>query len=315
MVSRYHQMKLFTGTANPTLAQEIATHLGVSLGGVRISRFANGEIYVRFDESIRGVDVFVVQPFSKPVNETLMELLIMIDALKRASAGRITAVIPFYAYARQEKKTAPREPITARMVADILSSAGADRILTMDLHSPAIQGFFNIPVDNLTALPMLSQYIKEKNIKDGVVIAPDAGSVKKAEKLATYLHLPLGVMYKRRPGPNVAEMSFFIGDVKGKSPIIIDDMIDTAGSLEQVINALEEREAEEIHILATHGVFSPPALDRLNRPNIEELVVCNTLPLTEDPAYPKLKLLSVAPLFAEAIRRIHNNVSVSVLFN
>lgn len=315
MVSRYHQMKLFTGTANPTLAQEIATHLGVSLGGVRISRFANGEIYVRYDESIRGADVFVVQPFSKPVNETLMELLIMIDALKRASAGRITAVIPFYAYARQEKKTAPREPITARMVADILSSAGADRILTMDLHSPAIQGFFNIPVDNLTALPKLSQYMKEKNINDGVVIAPDAGSVKKAEKLATYLHLPLGVMYKRRPGPNVAEMSFFIGDVKGKSPIIIDDMIDTAGSLEQVINALEEREAKEIHILATHGVFSPPALERLNRPSVNELVVCNTLPLAEDPSYPKLKLLSVAPLFAEAIKRIHQNVSVSVLFD
>ncbi len=315
MVSRYHQMKLFTGTANPTLAQEIATHLGVSLGGVRISRFANGEIYVRYDESIRGADVFVVQPFSKPVNETLMELLIMIDALKRASAGQITAVIPFYAYARQEKKTAPREPITARMVADILSSAGADRILTMDLHSPAIQGFFNIPVDNLTALPKLSQYMKEKNINDGVVIAPDAGSVKKAEKLATYLHLPLGVMYKRRPGPNVAEMSFFIGDVKGKSPIIIDDMIDTAGSLEQVINALEEREAKEIHILATHGVFSPPALERLNRPSVKELVVCNTLPLAEDPSYPKLKLLSVAPLFAEAIKRIHQNVSVSVLFD
>ncbi|MBA2133502.1 ribose-phosphate diphosphokinase [Capillibacterium thermochitinicola] len=315
MVSQFQKMKLFTGTANPALAQEIATLLGVSLGGVRISRFANGEIYVRYDESIRGADVFVVQPFSKPVNETLMELLIMIDALKRASAGRITAVIPFYAYARQEKKTAPREPITARMVADILTSAGADRILTMDLHSPAIQGFFNIPCDNLTALPKLSQYIKEKNIEDGVVIAPDAGSVKKAEKLATYLHLPLGVMYKRRPGPNVAEMSFFIGDVKGKSPIIIDDMIDTAGSLEQVINALEEREAKEIHILATHGVFSPPALERLNRPSVKELVVCNTLPLTEDPSYPKLKLLSVAPLFAEAIQRIHENNSVSVLFD
>ena len=282
---------------------------------MRISRFANGEIYVRYDESIRGADVFVVQPFSKPVNETLMELLVMIDALRRASAGRITAVIPFYAYARQEKKTAPREPITARMVADILTTAGADRILTMDLHSPAIQGFFNIPCDNLTALPKLSQYIKEKEIEDGVVIAPDAGSVKKAEKLATYLHLPLGVMYKRRPGPNVAEMSFFIGDVKGKSPIIIDDMIDTAGSLEQVINALEEREAKEIHILATHGVFSPPALERLNRPSVKELVVCNTLPLAENPAYPKLKLISVAPLFAEAIRRIHENISVSVLFD
>lgn len=315
MVSRYPQLKLFTGTANPALAQEIASHLGVSLGGVRISRFANGEIYVRYDESIRGADVFVVQPFSKPVNETLMELLVMIDALRRASAGRITAVIPFYAYARQEKKTAPREPITARMVADILTTAGADRILTMDLHSPAIQGFFNIPCDNLTALPKLSQYIKEKEIEDGVVIAPDAGSVKKAEKLATYLHLPLGVMYKRRPGPNVAEMSFFIGDVKGKSPIIIDDMIDTAGSLEQVINALEERKAKEIHILATHGVFSPPALERLNRPSVKELVVCNTLPLAENPAYPKLKLISVAPLFAEAIRRIHENISVSVLFD
>lgn len=315
MVSNYQQMKVFSGTANPALAEEIANFLGVSLGGVRISRFANGEIYVRFDESIRGVDVFVIQPFSKPVNETLMELLIMIDALKRASAGRITAVIPFYAYGRQEKKTAPREPITARMVADILSTAGADRILTMDLHSPAIQGFFNIPVDNLTALPKLSQYIKEKNLQDGVVIAPDAGSVKKAEKLATYLHLPLGVMYKRRPGPNVAEMSFFIGDVKGKTPIIIDDMIDTAGSLEQVINALEEREAKEIYILATHGVFSPPALDRLNRPNIKELVVCNTLPLNPNPNYPKLKVLSVAQLFGDAIRRIHENRSVSVLFD
>ena len=314
MVRRYHQMKLFTGTANPTLAQEIATHLGVSLGGVRISRFANGEIYVRYDESIRGADVFVVQPFSKPVNETLMELLIMIDALKRASAGRITAVIPFYAYARQEKKTAPREPITARMVADILSSAGADRILTMDLHSPAIQGFFNFPVDNLTALPKLSQYMKEKNINDGVVLAPDAGSVK-SRKTCYLPAFAFGVMYKRRPGPNVAEMSFFIGDVKGKSPIIIDDMIDTAGSLEQVINALEEREAKEIHILATHGVFSPPALERLNRPSVKELVVCNTLPLAEDPSYPKLKLLSVAPLFAEAIKRIHQNVSVSVLFD
>ncbi len=315
MVSRYHQMKLFTGTANPALAQEIADYLGVSLGGVRISRFANGEIYVRYDESIRGVDVFVIQPFSKPVNETLMELLIMIDALKRASAGRITAVIPFYAYGRQEKKTAPREPITARMVADILSAAGADRILTMDLHSPAIQGFFNIPVDNLTALPQLSAYIKEQNFTDGVVIAPDAGAVKKAEKLATSLHLPLGVMYKRRPAPNVAEMSFFIGDVEGKSPIIIDDMIDTAGSLSQVINALVERGSKDIHILTTHGVFSPPALDRMNRPNIKELVVCNTLPLTPDPNYPKLKILSVAPLFGDAIKRIHKNISVSDLFD
>jgi ribose-phosphate pyrophosphokinase len=315
LMSQYNRMKLFSGTANPALAEEIAAFLGISLGGVRISRFANGEIYVRFEESIRGVDVFVVQPFSNPVNETLMELLIMVDALKRASAGRITAVIPFYAYARQEKKTAPREPITARMVADILSTAGVDRIVTMDLHSPAIQGFFNIPVDHLTALPKLSQYIQEKNIEDGVVIAPDAGSVKKAEKLAAYLHLPLGVMYKKRPSPNVAEMSFFIGEVKGKTPIIIDDMIDTAGSLIQVIKALEERDAKASYILATHGIFSPPALERLSRPNIKELIVCNTLPVSENANLPKLKVLSIAPLLGDAIRRIHQNISVSALFN
>lgn len=313
-MSPFHQMKLFTGTANPALAEEIADFLSVSLGGVHISRFANGEIYVRFKESIRGADVFVIQPCSKPVNETLMELLIMVDALKRASAGRITTVIPFYAYARQEKKSAPREPITARMVADILSTAGVDRIVTMDLHAPAIQGFFNIPVDHLTALPKLSQYIKEKNIKNGVVIGPDAGSVKKAEKLAASLHWPLGVMYKRRPAPNVAEMSFFIGEVKDKTSIIIDDMIDTGGSLEQVITALEERGAREIYILATHGVFSPPALKRLNRPSIKEIVVCNTLPRSEGNSHPKLKVLSVASLLGDTIGRIHRNISVSELF-
>jgi len=315
-VSQFNQIKLFTGTANPVLAQEIADFLGISLGGVRISRFANGEIYVRYDESIRGVDVFVVQPFSKPVNENLMELLVMVDALKRASAGRITAVIPFYAYARQEKKTAPREPITARMVADILTTAGVDRIITMDLHTPAIQGFFNIPVDHMTALPMLAQYINEAQIKDGVIIAPDAGSVKKAEKLAARLHLPLGVMYKRRPAPNVAEMTFFIGDVENKTPIIIDDMVDTAGSLSQVFDALIERGAKkEIIILTTHGILSPPALERLSHPAIKEIVICNTLPIPKEKILPSMKIISVAPLLGDAIRRIHQNISVSVLFN
>lgn len=315
-MSQFNQIKLFTGTANPVLAQEIADFLGISLGGVRISRFANGEIYVRYDESIRGVDVFVVQPFSKPVNENLMELLVMVDALKRASAGRITAVIPFYAYARQEKKTAPREPITARMVADILTTAGVDRIITMDLHTPAIQGFFNIPVDHMTALPMLAQYINEAQIKDGVIIAPDAGSVKKAEKLAARLHLPLGVMYKRRPAPNVAEMTFFIGDVENKTPIIIDDMVDTAGSLSQVFDALIERGAKkEIIILTTHGILSPPALERLSHPAIKEIVICNTLPIPKEKILPSMKIISVAPLLGDAIRRIHQNISVSVLFN
>lgn len=313
---QFNQMKLFTGSANPQLGQELADFLGVSLGGVKISRFANGEIYVRYEESIRGADVFLVQPLAQPVNEHLMELLIMIDALKRASAGRITAIIPYYGYARQEKKTAPREPITARMVADILSAVGADRVVTMDLHSPAIQGFFNIPVDHLTALPMLAQYIRLKDIKDGVIIAPDAGSVKKAEKLATRLDMPLGVMYKRRPAPNVAELAFFIGEVEGKTPIIIDDMVDTAGSILQVVDALVTRGAkQEIILLATHGILSPPAKERLSHPAIKEIVLTNSLPIPEERRLPNMHFLSVAPLLGDAVRRIHQDISVSVLFD
>lgn len=315
-MSQFSQMKLFTGSANPQLGQELADFLGVSLGGVKISRFANGEIYVRYEESIRGADVFVVQPLAQPVNEHLMELLIMIDALKRASAGRITPIIPYYGYARQEKKSAPREPITARMVADILSAVGADRVITMDLHSPAIQGFFNIPVDHLTALPMLAQYIRLKDIKDGVIIAPDAGSVKKAEKLATRLNLPLGVMYKRRPAPNVAELAFFIGEVEGKTPIIIDDMVDTAGSILQVVDALVTRGAkQEIVLLATHGILSPPAKERLSHPAIKEIVLTNSLPINEDKLLPNMHFLSVAPLLGDAVRRVHQDISVSVLFD
>lgn len=317
-MSQYGSMKLFSGTSHPQLGEEIARHLKTNLGVVKISRFANGEIYVRFEESIRGADVFIVQSFSNHINinDAIMEMLIMIDALKRASAGRITAVIPYYCYARQEKKSAPREPITARMLADIISAAGADRIVTMDLHAPAIQGFFNIPVDHMTALPMLANYIKQKNLSDGVIIAPDAGSVKKAEKLATRLDLPVGVMYKRRPAPNVAELTFFIGEVKDKTPIIIDDMVDTAGSIMQVVYALIERGAKpEIHLLTTHGIFSPPAMERLNHEAIKEVVVCNTLPLPPEKILPKFTILSVAPLLGEAINRIHKDVSVSTLFD
>lgn len=315
-MSQYGPMKIFSGTANPLLGQEIAEYLGVRLGGINISRFANGEIFVRFEESIRGSDVFILQSFTENVNDQIMELLIMIDALKRASAGRITAVIPYYCYSRQEKKAAPREPIAARMLADIITTAGADRVITMDLHAPAIQGFFNIPVDHMTALPMLAQYIQGKNLSDGVVIAPDAGSVKKAEKLAARLDLPLGVMYKRRPAPNIAEMAFFIGDVKGKTPIIIDDMVDTAGSIMQVVNALLERDAKpEIYLLTTHGVFSPPAIERLKHEAIKEIVVCNTIPFTPERRLPKMTILSVAPLLGDAIRRIHQDISVSVLFD
>ena len=313
---QFSSLKLFSGTSNPLLGKEIAENLGISLGAVNIARFATGEIYVRFLESVRGADVFILQSLSNSVNDVIMEMLIMIDALKRASAGRITAVIPYYAYARQEKKSAPREPITARMLADIISAAGADRIVSMDLHAPAIQGFFNIPVDHLTAVPMLSQYIKQKKITNGVIIAPDAGSVKKAEKLATRLDMPLGVMYKRRPAPNVAEITIFIGEVTGKTPIIIDDMVDTAGSIMQVVDALAERGANpEIHLLTTHGIFSPPAIDRLKNDAIKEVVVCNTIPLSADKLLPKFTVLSVAPLLADAIRRIHQDMTVSVLFD
>jgi ribose-phosphate pyrophosphokinase len=315
-LSRYGPMKLFSGTSNPQLGQEIADYLGISLGGVKISRFANGEIYVRFEESIRGSDVFIVQSLSNTVNDLVMEMLIMIDALKRASAGRITAIIPYYCYARQEKKSAPREPITARMLADIISTVGADRVITMDLHAPAIQGFFNIPVDHMTALPMLAQYIKQYNLSDAVIIAPDAGSVKKAEKLAARLDLPLGVMYKRRPAPNVAEITFFIGEVQDKTPIIIDDMVDTAGSIMQVVDFLIKKGAKpEIHLLTTHAIFSPPAIERLKHEAIKDVVVCNTIPLPPDKLLPKITVLSVAPLFGDAIRRIHQDISVSVLFD
>lgn len=315
-MSQYGPMKIFCGTSNPQLGQEIADYLGVRLGGVNISRFANGEIHVMYNESIRGSDVFIVQSFITNVNDSIMEMLIMIDALKRASAGRITAVIPYYCYSRQEKKTAPREPITARMMADIISTVGADRVITMDLHAPAIQGFFNIPVDHMTALPMLAQYIKQKNLTDAVIIAPDAGSVKKAEKLATRLDLPLGVMYKRRPAPNVAEVTFFIGDVKDKTPIIIDDMVDTAGSIMQVVQTVLDRGAKpEIHLLTTHGIFSPPAMDRMQHEAIKEIIVTNSIPLSPEKMLPKVTVLSVAPLLGDAIRRIHQDISVSVLFD
>lgn len=315
-MSQFTKMKLFSGTANPKLGQEIADFLGISLGEVTISRFACGEIYVKYEESIRGVDVFILQPLSTPVNEYLMELLIMIDAAKRASAGRITAVIPYFGYARQEKKDAPREPITARMVADILTEVGAERVITMDLHSPAIQGFFNIPVDHLTALPMLAQFCAHRQLSNGVVISADAGGVKKAEKLATRLDLPLGVMYKRRPSHNIAEMTTFIGDVEGKTPIIIEDLIDTGGSLMQVCRALLERGANpEIHILTSHGVFSDPAIERMGFDAIKEIVITNSIALPAHKMIPKMTVLSIAPLLGDAIRRIHHDVSVSVLFD
>lgn len=310
------ELKLFTGTANPRLGASVAGQLGVPLGNVDIHRFRCGEIYVRYLETVRGDDVFVIQPFAVPVNENLVEMLIMIDTLKRASADRITAVIPYYGYARQEKKDAPREPISARMVADVLTTVGANRVVVIDLHAPAIQGFFNIPVDHLTALPMFADYCSAKQISNGIIIAPDAGRVKTAERLASRLDMPVGVVYKRRPSHNVSEVTHVIGDVEGKTCIVIEDIIDTGGSVVNVVEALLKGGARpEVLVCATHAVLSGDAPVRLSHPSIAELVVTDTVPIPEDRMLDKISVLSVAPLIAEAIRRIHENVSISALFS
>ncbi len=308
--------KIFVGTSVPDLGEEVADRLGVELGRVLVKRFSCGEIYVRFEETVRGHDIFLIQSISEPVNENFMELILMVDALRRASAGRINAVVPHYGYARQEKKVAPREPISARMVADVLTTVGVDRVITIDLHAPAIQGFFNIPVDHLTALPLLADYFKKKDLRDAVVVALDAGGIRRAEMLATRLDLPLVGMYKRRPEHNVAEVTHVIGDVEGKKPIIIEDLIDTGGTLVGGVEALLEHGAlPEVYVCATHPVFSGPAPERLRHPAIREVVVTNTIPIPEAKQSPKLKLLSIAALVAAAIHRIHTEGSVSELFN
>lgn len=309
-------MKVFSGTANPALAQEIAQCLGAELGRVRISRFADGETYVKFDESVRGVDAFIIQPTCAPVDTNLVELLIMIDALRRASADRITAVIPYYGYARQEKKDAPREPITAKLVADILTTAGADRVVTMDLHADAIQGFFNIPVDHLTAIGMFCNYYKAKNLDDIVVVSADEGRVKKVRKVVTRLNAPLAVGYKHHPEQGISEVTHLAGDVRGKTPVIIEDMISTGGSIMECVDALLAQGCKpEIYVGATHGVLSGQAFERLSRPEIKEVVVTNTIPVPADKSNGKVKVLSVAPIFAEAIRRVHENQSINSLFD
>ena len=308
--------KIFVGTSVPDLGEEVADRLGVELGRVLVKRFSCGEIYVRFEETVRGHDIFLIQSISEPVNENFMELILMVDALRRASAGRINAVVPHYGYARQEKKVAPREPISARMVADVLTTVGVDRVINIDLHAPAIQGFFNIPVDHLTALPLLADYFKKKDLRDAVVVALDAGGIRRAEMLATRLDLPLVGMYKRRPEHNVAEVTHVIGDVEGKKPIIIEDLIDTGGTLVGGVEALLEHGAlPEVYVCATHPVFSGPAPERLRHPAIREVVVTNTIPIPEAKQSPKLKLLSIAALVAAAIHRIHTEGSVSELFN
>jgi ribose-phosphate pyrophosphokinase len=310
-----NRLEVFTGNANPNLAREIAKHLGIPLGDSWVGTFSDGEIQVRIKETVRGADVFVVQPFSYPVNDSIMEMLIMIDALMRASAGRITAVIPYYGYARQDRKARSRDPITAKMLADILAAAGADRVLTMDLHAGQIQGFFNFPVDHLKAMPILADYFKNKSLGEVVVVSPDVGGVTRAREMADRLVAPLAIIDKRRPEPNVAEIMNIIGKVSGKTVIIVDDMIDTAGTLTLGIEALMERGAKAVYTCCTHPVLSGPAIERLKASPIEEVVVTNTIPLRESQKLDKIKVLSVAPLFAEAILRIHENKSLSTLFD
>ncbi|MEN6324934.1 MAG: ribose-phosphate pyrophosphokinase, partial [Syntrophomonas sp.] len=306
------RMKLFTGNANPSLAGEIADYLGIPVGTAKVSHFSDGEISVAIDESVRGVDVFVVQPTCSPVNDNLMELLIMIDAFRRASASRINAVIPYYGYARQDRKSRARDPITAKLVANLIVEAGAERVVAVDLHATQIQGFYDIPVDHLPGVPTIAEYFKNKGLtQNEVVLSPDVGGVTRARNLAAKLGAPLAIVDKRRPAPNVSEIMNVIGEVEGKSVIIIEDIIDTAGTICTASKVMMEKGAREVYACCTHPVFSGPAIERLAAAPIKEVVVTNTIPLTKERQLPNITVLSVAPLVGEAILRIHEDLSVS----
>src|SRR5713226_3118323 len=302
-----YELKLFSGNANRSLAEEIAQYLRVPLSDAEVSRFSDGEVFVKINENVRGTDVFVVQPTCPPVNDTLMELLVMIDAFKRASAERITAVLPYYGYARQDRKVQGRVPITAKLVADLLTAAGVDRVLALDLHAGQIQGFFNMPVDHLFAgPPVIVDYLSKKDLRDPVIVAPDAGGVERARAIAKRLKAGLAIIDKRRDGPNVAVFMHLIGDVKDKDVVIIDDMIDTAGTLIQAVEAVKREGARRVLACGVHPVLSGPAIKRIQESEMEEVVITNSVPLAPEKAIPKIHVLSVAPLLAEAIRRIHD---------
>jgi len=313
-LEKKRELKIFSGTANRPLAEEVANYMGVPLGLGETKRFSDGEISVNIEESVRGDDVFVIQPLCNPVNDHLMELLIFIDALKRASAKRINAVIPYYGYARQDRKMRAREPITAKLVADLLTTAGANRIICMDLHAGQIQGFFNIPVDHLLSIPIIARYLKGKNIKNGVIVSPDLGGVTRARELGERLKMPLAIIDKRRPEPNVAEIMNIIGSVEGKEAIMIDDLIDTAGTITMGAEELLRRGAVAVYACCTHPVLSGPAKERLLKSPIKEVVVTNTIPLKNSIKIDKITVLSVAGLIGEAIKSVHKELSVSKLF-
>ena len=313
------RMMLYSGTVHPTLAHEIADNLGIPVSKGEIRRFASGEIYFRADESVRGADVFVVQSHYEPVNEAIMEQLIMIDAIKRASAKRITAVVPYYGYSRQDKKVLSREPISAKLVADMLSTAGADRIISVDLHSGQIQGFFNAPFDHLTALPLISSYLKDElGLHDVVVVAPDAGRIRTSEKLREYLHADLAYIYKRRSrheAHKISEMRLvYEEDIAGKPCVLVDDMIDTAGTLVEGVKVLDAMGAGPIYTGATHAIFSGKARQNLEEAPIAQVIVTNTVPIPEEKQFDKLRVLSIAPLIASALRAVFEDTSVSEIF-
>jgi ribose-phosphate pyrophosphokinase len=308
------RLKLFSGNANIELAREICAFLSVPMGAAEVKRFSDGEINVDIGENVRGADVFIVQPTCPPVNDHLVELLILMDALKRSSAKRVTAVIPYYGYARQDRKVLPRAPITAKLVADLLTAAGVSRVLTMDLHAGQIQGFFNIPVDHMYAAPVMLEYIKANWENEIVLVSPDAGGVERARAFAKRLNASLAIIDKRRGGPNESRVMNIIGDVEGKTAVLLDDMVDTAGTMVQGAEALRKSGASHVFACATHPVLSGPSIERLEKSEIEQLVVTNTIPLGEKAACRKIRVLSVANLLGEAIKRIHFNDSVSSLF-
>jgi ribose-phosphate pyrophosphokinase len=307
------RLKVFSGNANKALAEEICENLHVPLGDLEIGRFSDGEIRMQVMQNVRGDDVFVIQPTCPPVNDHIMELLIMVDALSRASARRITVVIPYYGYGRQDRKSEPRVPISAKLVANLITAAGADRVLAMDLHVGQIQGFFDIPVDHLYGMPVFLDYIREKNLQDIVVVSPDAGGVERARAFAKRLDADLALIDKRRPRANVADVMNVIGDVKGKTAILLDDIVDTAGTLCKDAEALKAFGAKKILACTSHGVLSGPAIERLNKAPIEELMITDSIPM-KGRSSPKITVLSVASLLAEAIKRIHEDQSVSQLF-
>ncbi|ARF14232.1 MULTISPECIES: ribose-phosphate diphosphokinase [Sporosarcina] len=308
------KLKIFSLTANEPLAKEVADQVGLPLGKLSVKRFSDGEIQINIDESIRGCEVFVIQSTSNPVNDNLMELLIMLDALMRASARTINVVMPYYGYARQDRKASSREPITAKLVANLLEKAGADRVIAVDLHAPQIQGFFDIPIDHLIAEPILTEYFQGQGLEDLVIVSPDHGGVTRARKMADRMKAPIAIIDKRRPRPNVAEVMNIVGNVEGKTAILIDDIIDTAGTITIAASALIESGAKEVYACCSHPVLSGPAIERINNSKIKQLVITNSIKLPESKQSPKIKQLSIAPLLASAIIRVFENKSVSTLF-